>query len=174
MTDGMRDFQKRCERLVRNEVYYCMTSWVEFCSAALVNARAGQERALREQMPIDVDEIPAFRVCEECRGTGYQLVEDENQVEDSLIGYEYTQDDERELVAVFDGEACGECDDGEQMIEIFEWWAVSSWLADQLAARGYVILDNGLDRIWGRETTGQVTMIDAVIEDIQRQLDIKS
>lgn len=54
--------------------------------------------------------------------------------------------------------------------EVFEHWAVSSWLADKLEAKG-----ERVDRdfagliVWARTTTGQAISIDHVIETIVRE-----
>lgn len=51
--------------------------------------------------------------------------------------------------------------------EPLEWWAVSSWLGQELKNRGYIIVDVGGGLvIWGRETSGQAIFMDGVIEAI--------
>ncbi len=55
--------------------------------------------------------------------------------------------------------------DNSECAEVFEWWAVSSWLAEYLRENGHVMLDwYGID-VWGRETTGQAIKMDGVIRD---------
>lgn len=54
--------------------------------------------------------------------------------------------------------------------EVFEWWAVSSYLADKLQERGEVMYDGDDCKIWGRCTSGQAISIDGVIEDIVKEL----
>lgn len=53
--------------------------------------------------------------------------------------------------------------------EIFEWWRVSSFLADKLNEYGYCILDGD---IWGRTTTGQAILLDYVITLICSDMEI--
>ena len=55
--------------------------------------------------------------------------------------------------------------------EVFEWWAVSDWLANKLGAHGCVLhrAFYGLT-LWGRCTTGQAISMDHVIECIVREL----
>lgn len=70
--------------------------------------------------------------------------------------------------------ACGErdsdcdCRGGVQSEpqNIQEWWSVSTWLYDRLKARGQPVLEYGTHYIWGRCSTGQVTWLDSVIENI--------
>lgn len=51
--------------------------------------------------------------------------------------------------------------------EVFHWYAVSDWLANRLLEKGEVILcEDWHVSIWGRQTTGQATYIDYVIEAI--------
>lgn len=51
--------------------------------------------------------------------------------------------------------------------EIFEYWAISEWLADKLEAKGEAIARDlaGLT-VWGRTTTGQAIFLDPVIAEI--------
>ncbi len=59
----------------------------------------------------------------------------------------------------------GDCENEEPQ-EIFEWWAVSSWLAKQLDDQGEPILDSAYGIWWGRTTTGQAIHLDHVVEVI--------
>lgn len=54
--------------------------------------------------------------------------------------------------------------------EIFEWWAVSSYLAEQLKEKGECILED--ECIWGRQTTGQAILLDGVISRICEDMEI--
>ena len=53
--------------------------------------------------------------------------------------------------------------------EIYEYWAVSSWLAEKLKERGEIVIDSYPD-IWGRQTTGQAIKLDGVIRSIAQWL----
>lgn len=55
-------------------------------------------------------------------------------------------------------------------VDIFEWWAVSSWLAEKLEAKGEIIIDSGCTNVWGRRTSGQAISLDWVISDICNDL----
>ena len=68
---------------------------------------------------------------------------------------------------VLDWAPCGYCDDeGETLAEPLEWWAVSTLLARDLAARGELIVRGLGAPIWGRATSGQAISMDGVIERI--------
>lgn len=56
--------------------------------------------------------------------------------------------------------------------EIFEYWAVSSFLADKLKANGHCIWYNGQNYIWGRTTTGQAILLDYCISQICEEMQI--
>lgn len=56
--------------------------------------------------------------------------------------------------------------------EIFEWWAVSSFLFDKLKEFGYPVVDAGSCYVWGRTTTGQAILLDGVITRICADMEI--
>jgi hypothetical protein len=56
--------------------------------------------------------------------------------------------------------------------EVFEWWAVSSWLSEKLSNEGQVVTDAGSCHIWGRQTTGQAILLDYVITRICADMEI--
>lgn len=56
--------------------------------------------------------------------------------------------------------------------EIFEWWAVSSWLYEKLQENGYCVADLGSCKVWGRTTTGQAILLDGVITHICADMEI--
>lgn len=60
----------------------------------------------------------------------------------------------------------GKCGEHEEPQEIFEWWAVTNWMAKQLATKGEPILSNDFGTWWGRTTTGQMIAMDSVIANI--------
>lgn len=68
-------------------------------------------------------------------------------------------------------EAC-ELDDIEpHEREVFEHWAVSRWLAEKLQTAGErVDMDFAGLCVWARTTTGQAISMDAVIQEITREL----
>jgi hypothetical protein len=56
--------------------------------------------------------------------------------------------------------------------EIFEWWAVSSFLFEKLQEKGFCVVDAGSCYVWGRTTTGQAILLDGVITHICAELEI--
>ena len=54
--------------------------------------------------------------------------------------------------------------------EVYEYWAVSSWLHGLLSREDCQTYQHGYTYIWGRETTGQAIMMDGVIRRIIRTL----
>ncbi len=60
--------------------------------------------------------------------------------------------------------------EAEDYQEIYEHWAVSQWLHDQLKAKGEAVCDDfyGLC-VWGRTTTGQAVYADSVIQQIAKE-----
>ena len=62
-----------------------------------------------------------------------------------------------------------EDEDGEYP-EIYEYWAVSSWIADKLEARGEIIFEMLDFIVWGRQATGQAISMDNVIKGIAKEM----
>ena len=54
--------------------------------------------------------------------------------------------------------------------DIFEYWAVSSYLAEKLSKNGYCIISE--QNIWGRTTTGQGILLDYIITKICADMEI--
>ena len=55
--------------------------------------------------------------------------------------------------------------------EVFEYWFISSYLAEKLREHDEIVTDYlGVYNVWHRCTTGQSIAIDCVIEDIYNEL----
>ena len=67
-----------------------------------------------------------------------------------------------------------EDEDDIQPQEIYEWYLVTDWLADQLAEHGEPVIRNGeiCGSLWGRTCCGQMIICDGVIEQIASDLEI--
>lgn len=50
--------------------------------------------------------------------------------------------------------------------EIYEWWAITGWLAEQLVSAGEPILKNDYGYWWGRTCTGQAIILDGTFQKI--------
>jgi len=153
--------QRQLEQRVTNCIYLNVSDWMQFAIDAYGDGDRGQS------CPVDVDEIPAFLPCEECKGTGYELLPDdiltdENADEWGDWSWHFPEDYTGEDLRISD-DVCQQCDDGEVVVEIFEWYHVDRYLAGQLAERGEVVLEG---EIWGRQCTGQAIFLDSVMEDI--------
>ena len=53
--------------------------------------------------------------------------------------------------------------------EIYEWWAITEWLADNLSSLGQPILKNEYGQWWGRLCTGQAIILDGIMQKIAEQ-----
>ena len=82
-------------------------------------------------------------------------------------GLRFVHTDGRENVNVTWGELCDEQDIEPYEREIFEHWAVSQSLHDDLAALGERV-DNDFAGmcVWGRTTTGQAISMDSIIRQV--------
>lgn len=67
-------------------------------------------------------------------------------------------------------ELFGQEDDEGNMQEVYEYWLVTPWFAEKLKAQGELVADFFDVVIWGRQTSGQLIYMDAVIDDITREL----
>jgi len=118
-----------------------------------------------DDAPFTPDDVEHYylQYCEDC-GFGYaSFVERENEDGDTVF---VCDDCEREYTA----------DEYEflptQPPEIYEWWAVSSFLGKKLADRGHCTIDGPCVHYWGRRTTGQAILLDGVISDICEEMEI--
>lgn len=134
--------QKIKGRFVAREVLTCFSYEME---AVL---RASQEGNTNKDYPLptyeDIENYYEWQ-CPEC-GEGYQ---DEDEAR----------------------ECHGERPKQERQ-EILEWWIVSSYLYNKLKERGHAVLEWGNNYYWGRCTTGQAILLDGVISDICKEMEI--
>lgn len=63
-------------------------------------------------------------------------------------------------------------DNGEDIQEIFEYWAVSSFLYEDLKKLGEPVAEINNTYIWGRTCTGQAILLDSVISNICEGMEI--
>lgn len=64
----------------------------------------------------------------------------------------------------------GQIQEHAEPAEIYEWWAVTEWLAGQLTAIGQPVLDNAYGYWWGRTCTGQSMEMDGTLQAIARRV----
>ncbi len=56
--------------------------------------------------------------------------------------------------------------------EVYEWWTVSPWFYEKLLAKGEVVYKGGSFHLWGRQCSGQAILLDSVISEIAKGLEI--
>lgn len=64
-----------------------------------------------------------------------------------------------------------ERDADEESNEVYEWWEVTSWFAEKLAAHGETVIQ-GWHSYWGRCCTGQAISMDWIIGKIAEEMGI--
>lgn len=146
-----QETQEECRRLVNREVLLCVSG--------LAEKMMGHETDLLEHF----DNL-YVRVCEEC---GEHLPHDaENDPSDPL---DPSGDAAYQCPSCDSYMDLDECDIEPQ--EVYEWYAVTDWLAKHLAQRGEVVCHDFYNlNLWGRCTTGQAILLDGVIQSIVREL----
>lgn len=162
-------------RFVQREVYACVTSMVEYIlKKSFEDSEAPfswndvenyyrdyseEISSLKEKLDelnIELDELEGALESEEISEEEYEerkeeLEEKINEIENEIEDLEAKQ---------------------EETPEIYEWWIVSYWLGKKLKEYGEVVIYDGLDYIWGRQTTGQAIYLDYVIHKICEELKI--
>lgn len=172
MNEQQKQDQLRYElaqRLVQREIYFSAQNTVAFIQE---KEPESWYEAQQEAMQKDTEELFDYLVSElsweklheellDCIGEEL-LYEDYNQEEDRM---EYVKDQcER-----YHSDVLQEIQDNAGLCqEIYEYWFVSTWLAEKLKAYGEAVIDHdALDMlVWGRCTTGQSIALDYVIQEI--------
>jgi len=54
--------------------------------------------------------------------------------------------------------------------DVYEWWLVTRWLADELRDSGEPVLGNGFGYWWGRTCTGQAILLDGTLQVIAERV----
>lgn len=181
--DG-RTLEQAASDLVQREVLCCMSGVVSTlaqCDTSHFDRRGGNPQAELCDAAVELC-APVLDYEEAAREAGYQVRHD-------YLGFYVCDADEAEAEdagapsAGFDGrhhahtieaaaqewceaEAVDPCER-----EVFEHWAVSTWLAEKLHAAGErVDTDFAGLCVWARTTTGQAIHADAVVEQITREM----
>lgn len=153
---------------VQREVYCNVNSLVEYC---LKNGYEDRES------PVNLDDIENIYSYPEYFGqyakfsggtenekdaelerlsSLYDMVEDNIEGEEAQEAAKTKIDEEMQEIRDLESEPQ----------EIYEWWAVSSYLYDKLKEQGEPVVDAGSCYVWGRTTTGQAILLDGVISRI--------
>ena len=89
---------------------------------------------------------------------------------DDCVALECLQGGYAQCPDCFDG-SCGDCNEGEVLIEVFEHWIISDWLAKRLEQLGEIVCYDFMGlTIWGRQCSGQSIMLDNVITEVWKDL----
>ena len=168
--DG-RTLEQAASDLVQREVLCCMSSMV-FALVGGDHACSGEVRVgkpLRDLMEQALDlSAPALDYEGAAREAGWR--------DDPLKPGRLMRDQPNHLPSIFNyadsaEEACETDGLDAHELEVYEHWAVSTWLTEKLQAAGErVDTDFAGLNVWARTTTGQAISIDAVIERITREM----
>lgn len=156
--------QRQAARLVEREVLACMSSLVAaLCSGYgdIMQDNTGANRPLRDTIDqaMELSSL-VFDYESAAREAGWQLAEIEGK------GL-WTAPDVGGQCFDTAQEACDRDGIEPHELEVYEHWAVSSWLAEKLIAKGErVDTDFAGLNVWARTTTGQSISLDSVIEAI--------
>lgn len=60
--------------------------------------------------------------------------------------------------------------DEEAPKEIMSWYLITDWFADKLKSKNEAVLESDFGTWWGRTTYGQGIIMDAVIQEIAKEL----
>lgn len=150
MTDKLT-VDEMAQKIVRDDVFCNVGSLVEF--------------SIKKSFEGDTDAPVTFEDFESDR-IDFDILSREEMLEwlEENVSANLSQYDELD-----DYDLARECEDNWTEPEIFEYWAVSSWLADKLKERGEMVASAYPD-IWGRATTGQAIHLDGVIRSIAQYL----
>lgn len=143
--------QEELREFVNNHVY--------------VNQSMLVDELLKKEI-FNYEEIENFYqyICSECGGNRFRSLTDREIAKMELSAFSKICLD---CKTTFGDEAYDEL---QQSAEIFEWWIVSEWLANQLKAEGEPILNVDEGTWWGRTCTGQAIFLDGTIKHIYQSL----
>jgi len=143
--------EQMAEKIVREDIYCNVGQLVEF---SLKMDASGENDA-----PVTWEDFEAERPDFETMDRDELLEWLEENVSANLSQYDDL--DDYDLIR--------ECDDNYEPPEVYEYWAISGWLADKLSDRGEMVARAYPD-IWARCTTGQAISMDGVIRSIAKYL----
>lgn len=184
--------QSIVDKLVRREVFCCMTSEMEYMLGRVHNGD--------ENNPFTEDDLinTYLPECPHCHSTnGFDEVafedvgDEEFKCENGasafvcpLCDMEYDTIEEAKDCCSYEENLyrCNECNallteyDYDRLnispVEVYEWWAVSNWLGEKLREHGCVVIDAWGKSYWGRECTGQAISLDSCIVNIAADMGI--
>jgi hypothetical protein len=158
--------EQTCQRIVRQDVHLCVSSLVNTLKSGS-GCTIGDRDKMRRDTVADLSAL-----IEQAAELSYPV----DDYEEAAIQAGFSElangnwaRKEQDGLTEFDDarSACEALDLEPYASEVYEHWAVSSWLADKLEAQG-----ERVDRdfagliVWARTTTGQAIAMDGVIERI--------
>lgn len=160
--------------LVQREVHLCLSSMVSTLASGYGNVGQNRPDAGLADLTEQAFELacPVLDYAEAARQAGWSARAD------GIFVINAGTDDEDDTSSGIDANGpnawenlCAEHGIDPYEWEVFEHWAVSSWLAEQLAAAGErVDTDFAGLNVWARTTTGQSISMDGVIQRIAADL----
>ncbi len=132
------------QELVSREIYLNQTM--------LISKLCGDE----DMFPMDEVENFYFTACPECGSEVIGNDQNDNEFTCENCDTIYTADEYANL--------------DDEPREVFEWYAISDWLARKLKDNHEVVIQNEYGTWWGRQCTGQAIYMDHVIEKIYASL----
>ena len=176
--------QKIKAEFVSREVYCCMTNEVEYILRQSEDGNLGD-------IPFTTEDVKNL-VCYHCPECGEEATFEETDSYDEDLEIEMddgqyicpfcgvkfaTEEGARDCcnnITYYKCSECGEFIDVQRFFnsvqecwkDVFEWWAVSPWLGDQLDKLGEPIIDSYGKCYLGRTCTGQAIKLDFVISEI--------
>ncbi|MGN6552108.1 MAG: hypothetical protein ACTHJ3_19760 [Pararhizobium sp.] len=161
-----RDLQEAARRLVSDEVHLCVSSLVRALSSATalpLNGRPDLADLTEQAFELS---CPVLDYEEAARQAGWRKIAEDAGSEAWQLG----EGEDADYAAGAEDACIGSGIDPYEW-EVFEHWAVSDWLADELLKRGgKVDKDFAGLIVWARTTTGQAIAMDGAIRDIVRAL----
>lgn len=170
--------RERAERLVRNEVIYCVSHLVSELAKCVTECHAlseYEEDIYNLSEIVDYEEAAERKIDELDRDDLMDFLRDRHVDFD-----EKTSTEELRRLATkevrerggADRNFCEKFDVEPDRSEVYEHWIVSNWFADKLEAKGHPVARDFLGMtIWGRPTTGQSIAMDHVILTIAKELE---
>ncbi len=150
MTDNLiygfpREIHEAAERIIKNDIYCC--------DSALISDLLADHLLWIDTF--SADQIENLSESIEQVLERWEVEEPENYA----LYHNHLEDGSLRSI-------CDTLEDSRETQEIFEWWRVSEFLADQLSSLGQPILRNCYGTWWGRCATGQAIILDGTIQQV--------
>ena len=157
------EIRKEAERLIRDETDGRVNQLADFALSGKAYGLHEDFETFQEAMTmLDYDQA-ALDWLDELKG-------DKDELAEYLENSEMTEQELDTWVFEDSEQVCQDEDLDPDIIEIYEFWSVSLWLARHLAEQGHATADLLDFKVWGRPTTGQTASMDYVILKIAESI----